>query len=331
METSSLKDWKKEHDRVLQSGGLYVIGTDRHESRRIDNQLRGRSGRHGEPGESRFYISLQDDLMRIFGGGAVEKIMGRLGLDDNTPIEAGMVSKSIEQAQKRVEGYNFDVRKHLVEYDDVMDQQRKIVYSTRCKLLGLGKDSLDWILTRLKDHGLDEKIWKERLEQVGEQAWGMIVRQVALPVVDTLWMEHLTTMDDLREGVSLQAYGQKDPLVIYRQEGRVLFEKLLGEIWATVAERIERVNVEVKTKKDVIPVQGLQFKHQPSELGVADEAKSIAEGRKLKADSLPQNLIEGRGKGTTEKSKTVVKSAKVGRNDPCPCGSGKKYKKCHGK
>jgi len=329
MDVSLLPQWKEEHEKVLELGGLYVIGTDRHESRRIDNQLRGRSGRHGEPGESRFYVSLQDDLMRIFGGAAVERIMNRMGLDENTPIEAKLVSRSIETAQKRVEGYNFDVRKHLVEYDDVMDQQRKIIYRLRGRLL---ENDLEWVHRKLLDLGVKREILDEKKKQVGDKVWGMILRQSALPVVDTLWMEHLTTMDDMREGVSLQAYGQKDPLVMYRQEGRVLFERLVGQIWATIAGRLERIDIEVKEKRSVDEVPqtlgNLKLKHQVSDLGVADEAAAL----KTAGPASPlAGLTEGRGRKTKQKPQTVVKGKKVGRNDPCPCGSGKKYKKCCGR
>ncbi|MFH1896007.1 MAG: SEC-C metal-binding domain-containing protein, partial [bacterium] len=177
-----------------------------------------------------------------------------------------------------------------------------------------------WIKSQLVKYGLNEKLWGEKVGQVGDQVWGLILRQTALPVVDTLWMEHLTTMDDMREGVGLQAYGQKDPLVIYRQEGRELFERLVGQIWATIAERLERVNIEVKDKlpspTPAVPLGNLELKHQVSDLGVADEVAALAEGRTRRPPTKPT---------------TVTKDAKVGRNDPCPCGSGKKYKKCCGK
>ena len=419
IDKNALEEWKKHHNQVLELGGLYVIGTDRHESRRIDNQLRGRAGRHGEPGESRFFVSLQDDLMRVFGGDTIARVMNRMGLDENTPIEAKLVSKSIEQAQKRVEGYNFDARKYVVDFDDVMDQQRKIIYSVRRRLLELAsysssesrrsfseggrveklsvipaqagiQSSLLWVKSQLTKYALPEEAWDTKVAQVGPQVWGMVLLQMALPVIDTLWMEHLTTMDDMREGAGLQAYGQKDPLVIYRQEGRVLFERLIGQIWSTVVERVEKVEIKqgapteavspvypssdeskgrgiekpeaVKgsrlgstlartvnsdgfssspsqssgltgVEKPGVDLSSLQYKHSSPDAGVADEIAAMqkANGQGLIAKGLPQGLNLSRGKSTPKTTGTIVNTEKVGRNDPCPCGSGKKYKKCHGK
>ncbi|MCX6783906.1 MAG: preprotein translocase subunit SecA [candidate division WWE3 bacterium] len=291
-------NWQKEHDEVVALGGLAVLGTERHESRRIDNQLRGRAGRQGDMGYSRFYVSLQDDLMRIFGGEAVSHLMDRFGMDENTPLEAGLVSRSIESAQKKVEGHNFDIRKHLVEYDDVMNKQRTVIYNLRNKLLA--GDSA-WLLSNA---GMEDKS-----PQFGEH-WLQVLKQIALQVIDTLWIEHLTYMDDLHEGIGLRGYAQQDPLVAYKREGRLAFERLVQTIYSTIKERMEMLEKDAVTQQQVQvekprELAHAQYIHKESDLGVADE--------------------------TAASSTPVVAGPKVGRNDLCPCGSGKKYKNCHGK
>ena len=320
----------KEQAEVLKLGGLYVIGTERHESRRIDNQLRGRSGRQGDPGTSKFFVSLQDDLMRIFGGAQVERIMDRMGMDEDIPLEAKLVSKAIETSQKRVEGYNFDLRKRVVEYDDVMNLHRESIYKIRRRILlssssvdpALGEESnedfKEWFLTKIKPAAGEEaaSLWGEREKSLGE-VWRQIIPALSLPVVDFLWMEHLTAMDGLREGVGLRSYGRKDPLVEYKNEGRQLFIRLAENIWATIAERITKVEItagQVPKERTSPRPQQVIMKHESPELGVRDEARQIR-----------QATIRRAGK-------------KVGRNDPCPCGkvdekTGKpvKYKKCCGK
>ncbi|HOM77900.1 MAG TPA: preprotein translocase subunit SecA, partial [bacterium] len=195
---------KEEQEKVKESGGLHVIGTERHESRRIDNQLRGRAGRQGDPGSSRFFVSLQDDLMRIFGGAKVEALMNRFGLDDNTPLEAGIVSKSIENAQKKVEGFNFDRRKSLVEMDDVMNVHREVVYKLRRRILEVisgDETHKDWLLQQLEEKaGFDPLVWEQNIQKVGKEVWSQILAQIALPVIDVMWMDHLVDMDQLKEG-----------------------------------------------------------------------------------------------------------------------------------
>jgi len=309
----SKEEWQKEHDEVVSLGGLLVIGTERHESRRIDNQLRGRSGRQGDPGSSRFYVSLQDDLMRIFGGETIEHIMDRLGLDENTPIENSLVSRSIEQAQKRVEGHNFDIRKRLVEYDDVMNKQREVIYKARSRFLyACQKEAESYFRGELKEW-LTPRISEEvalslsAAEEKFGEIWWDFLKQLSLQVIDILWMEHLDTMEDLREGIGLRGYGGSDPLVEYKREGHKLFELLVSNIFITLSERITK-SLEVSVIPELIEEQPVPrevvYKHQSAELGVSDEAAEVRITQRTTAN-------------------------KVGRNDPCPCGSGKKYKRCH--
>jgi len=303
----------KEQEEVLAAGGLYVLGTERHEARRIDNQLRGRAGRQGDPGESRFYVSLQDDLMRIFGGDQVASLMTRMGLDESVPMEAGLVSRSIESSQKKVEGFNFDIRKHLVEYDDVMNKQRQVIYRLRNKLL----EALSFPETSLKEYllpkiaGYSEElnsIWEDQAKKLGE-TWERVVAQISLQTIDALWMEHLETMQDLREGVGLRSYANKDPLVEYQRDGRIFFEQLLVNMYATITDRLVRLRLEGEEKIAVPEVKmetkQMIFEHKEADLGVSDEVRAVA--------SAPvQNQV-----------------GDIGRNDKCWCGSGKKYKKCH--
>ncbi|MBU1016608.1 MAG: preprotein translocase subunit SecA [Patescibacteria group bacterium] len=308
---------KEEFKEVKSLGGLYVIGTERHESRRIDNQLRGRSGRQGEPGRSKFFVSLQDDLMRIFGGEQVEKIMDRFGMDENIPIEAGLVSKALENSQKKVETLNFDRRKNLVDFDDVMNKHREVIYKLRQKILWLSsseekaKESKEWFLERvLKYYGDAREIFEQREKDL-KNVWYEVLKRISLQVVDTYWMEHLDSMDSVREGIGLRAYGQKDPLVEYKQEGHRMFGKLVVTIWSTIGDRLSRVQVEQMPKTEIQKpiVQDQRLIHEEHNYGVRDEAEMLSQSQK-----------------------TVMKSAneKVGRNALCPCGSGKKYKRCHG-
>jgi len=304
---------EKEFKEVTDLGGLYVIGTERHESRRIDNQLRGRSGRQGEPGKSKFFVSLQDDLMRIFGGEQVERVMDRFGMDENIPIEAGLVSKAIENSQKKVETINFDRRKNLVDFDDVMNKHREVLYKLRNKVL-TGQNNKEefklWFLDRIsKYYGNVGDVFDEREREIKE-IWYEVVKRISLQVVDTYWMEHLDSMDSIREGIGLRAYGQKDPLVEYKQEGHKIFEKLIISVWNNIGDRLTKVQIK-QVPRGMEPEQKeMEYKHEEHDYGVRDEAKM-----------LPQ------------KQRTIIKSAeqKVGRNDPCLCGSGKKYKHCHGK
>lgn len=377
-------------------GGLYVIGTERHESRRIDNQLRGRSGRQGDNGETRFFVSLEDDLMRIFGGEQVSKVMDFLKMDENMPIEHGLVSKAIEGAQKKVEGHNFDIRKHTVEYDDVMNQQRKIIYEIRKKILESAekKDSTlkDEILEKINqevaniivlnsEEGLDYtkiveefstivpiddtskkqiikqlaslsheqteeflnnlavEFYETREKQVGDETARQMEVFVYLNTIDTLWIEHLDTMDDLRSGIGLRGYAQRDPLIEYKREGFELFEKLMVEIDFEIVHRIYKVSVQGENQQHQhIRVEEI---HPQIEVGVEtekEEVQKIAKGEPL--DKVLQSegevtkvRIERNGVVTEEVygggGQLEKAHGKLGRNDPCWCGSGKKYKKCH--
>ncbi|NLY43111.1 MAG: preprotein translocase subunit SecA [Clostridiaceae bacterium] len=339
----------KEHDEVVALGGLQIIGTERHESRRIDNQLRGRAGRQGDPGASRFYISLEDDLMRLFGSEKVLSLVEALGLGEDEPIEHKMLSNAIENAQKRVEGRNFDIRKHVLQYDDVMNQQREIIYGQRRKVLDgenlkpsilkaieglidymlnlytsespypedwnwaslieyaesifLPKGALQYTKEELEDltrEDLRERLVKIAHEQyeLKEQEFGSenmreLERVVLLRVVDMKWMDHIDNMEQLRQGIGLRAYGQRDPVVEYKFESYDMFEEMIRSIHEDTAKIIYH-----------------------SHLQRLPERQKVAE---------PINAVHGDGP-----AKPVVKGKKVGRNDPCPCGSGKKYKKCCG-
>jgi preprotein translocase subunit SecA len=331
---------------VAENGGLHIIGTERHESRRIDNQLRGRAGRQGDPGSSRFYLSLEDELMRRFGTDRIAGLMNRLGMEEDMPIEHGIISKSIESAQTKVEGHNFDIRKHVVEYDDVMNKQREVIYAIRRRILegenlhermmeiisnqigllvaaqasadGGTPDAAEIMrsyksivpmttLTPSEINGLDndaiedaliadaEMHYEKREAEMGEELMRYVERVVMLQVIDKLWREHLTQMDDMRQGIGLQAYGQKDPLVAYKREGFSMFEALLTNIEYDTAHKIFYANV--------------QRTLQPAQ-----------------PRNLTTNQPQESGNATTQRRK----QKKVGRNDPCPCGSGKKYKLCHG-
>jgi preprotein translocase subunit SecA len=349
---------KTEHDDVVAMGGLHILGTERHEARRIDNQLRGRAGRQGDPGSSRFFLSLEDDLLRIFGGERMQSIMYRLGMTEGVPIESRLISKRIENAQKAVEAQNFEARKHLLEYDDVMNKQRETIYSLRRSFLE-GRDQKEFVLERaeaivnelvetycpreqhpdqwnvtqfsnemLNQFGLDlkavgvdvaelghdaladtllEKVnaryeEKENLFSAATLRW--LERHILLDIVDAQWKDHLLTLDHLKEGIGLRGYGQKDPLVEFKKEAFTLFDELMDRI-------------------DTEAVRFL-FLMQPAK--PQDEAKQIEERQRRQQ----KNLQFQAGAAQAEAPKPVRSGAKVGRNDPCPCGSGKKYKKCHG-
>jgi len=299
-------------------GGLHVIGTERHEARRIDSQLRGRSGRWGSPGSSRFFVSLQDDLMRIFGGDQVAKIMTMLKMDENTPLEHPMVSRS-----RKVENHNFDIRKHLLEYDDVMNKQRQIVYQLRWKLLdpgtSYGEGSFkEWFIAKISPYSPDfRKIWDRREAEAGPVIWEQVVRQISLGIINALWMDHIDTMDDLRQGIGLETYAQKDPLVEYKRQGRELFQKLIDEIFSTIADRLGKINIKQAASPSV-----------------------VVGSRPLIPQHAPTSLFGGSASGVLARSQSSYSTpsvTKVGRNDPCPCGAKKpdgspiKYKHCHGK
>lgn len=365
-ESREIKEWQKEHDEVVKSGGLHVVGTERHESRRIDNQLRGRSGRQGDPGSSRFFVSLEDDIMRLFGGEKIASLMTTLKLPEDQPIEHAMVSKAIEQAQVKVEGFNFDMRKRVVEYDDVMNKQREIIYQKRqeilkaadeadgelkkeiqekmvadvdnlvalytpeglveieydqitngfCEILPLDSNSQERLKSQLKEIKEPEKIkevleklmmdaYEGREKQVGSEMMRQIERFVYLRTIDRLWIDHLDAMDDLREGVSLRGYGQKDPLVEYKKEAFASFERLLSSVDHDIIRQIFRVQI----------------------------------GQPRPAPQPIQTNIDAQdGIGLTPQVEqarpAVARKKKIGRNDPCPCGATrsdgtpKKYKHC---
>ncbi|MEK7127545.1 MAG: preprotein translocase subunit SecA [Patescibacteria group bacterium] len=329
--TRDLPNWQKEHDEVVSFGGLHVIGTERHESRRIDNQLRGRAGRQGDPGSSRFYVALDDDIMRIFGGDQVAKLMTMFNIPENQPLEHGLVTRSIEQAQKKVEGLNFDSRKHLVDYDDIMNKQREIVYDMRRKVLDNVSDKneiltkidveIDKIIAvnaedkakiiadfsaiipfdeasqkRMAEQEIDLKkvaheVYNGREKQLTESVMRDVEKFVMLSVIDNMWMDHLDSIDDLREGIGLRGYAQRDPLTEYKAEAFNMFENLMAAIDEEIVHRIFKVQVNV-------PQQ------QP---------KTV-----INLEPRTQNPIT-----------PAATRGKPGRNDPCWCGSGKKYKRCH--
>jgi preprotein translocase subunit SecA len=349
---------RAEHDEVIALGGLHILGTERHEARRIDNQLRGRAGRQGDPGSSRFFLSLEDDLLRVFGGERVKALMYRLGMTEGIPIESKLISRRIETAQESVEAQNFEARKHLLEYDDVMNKQRETIYSIRRSALE-GKEQKDyalgiaediavelvetycpanehpekWNVTQfaaevLNQYGIDIKAagidpakmnhqelagaliervkarYAEKEKMFGEQMMRWLERRIILDIVDTQWKDHLLTLDHLKEGIGLRGYGQKDPLVEFKKEAFTLFEDMMGRI-------------------DTETVRYL-FLVQPAR--PEDEAREIERRQRRQQ----QELQFQAGAAQAEQPKPVRTGAKVGRNDPCPCGSGKKYKKCHG-
>jgi preprotein translocase subunit SecA len=291
---------KEEYDFVKNAGGLFVLGTERHEARRIDNQLRGRSGRQGDPGETQFYVSLEDDLMRVFGSDRIKNMMGRFGIPEETPIKNSFVSNALESAQKKIEGFHFDSRKHTLEYDDVMNHQRQSIYERRQKMLKAERSEIEKLLNSILEER-DEKIKdlvKSKREKVGDEAFFEVFRRIALYTTDALWMEHLEAMDYLRSSVNLRAYGQRDPIVEYKKEGLRMFKDMEEVFKEQVLSLVENINE--PAKEDVqSPKQILVTSH--NEPGEFSDTKEVIAGKK-----------------------------EPGRNDPCPCGSGKKYKKCCG-
>lgn len=358
----AVDEWKKNHDTVLAIGGLHVIGTERHESRRIDNQLRGRSGRQGDPGSTRFYVSLEDDIMRLFGGEQVAKLMTIFKLPEDVPLEHPMVSRSIEQAQTKVEGFHFDSRKHLVEYDDVLNKHREIIYRLRNRALQ-GEDQKEKILDAIQNEietlvsvhlegegfsyekivqefttiipfdelslaqitaqiktcttkeqiveqlgKISSDVYESREKQVTPELMRQIERWVSLTVIDNLWMDHLEAIDDLREGIGLRGYGQRDPLVEYKNEAFSMFERLVATIESEIVHRIFKVQVQLPNQQ----AQGVQKENQ-----LVQETKLTKEAKRARTNEEVQTQPAG------------YQKKELGRNDPCWCGSGKKWKKCH--
>ena len=348
-------DWQEEHDKVVELGGLYVIGTEHHDARRIDNQLRGRAGRQGDPGKSQFYVSLEDELMQRFGGEQIKKVMGWTGLDEDTPVENRIITKSISSAQVKVEGYHFDMRKHLLDYDDVLNKQREIIYEDRSEALSgeslkikfidmlrrefadsaaqhlPGKHIDDWnprglidelgqicpVPPELSDEeqvyqwdrnqiseildAFAETVYEAREQDLGEEQMRTIERLLLLRAIDTHWVQHLTAMENLRTGVGLQAYGQRDPLVVYRSEGH----KMFGDL-------------QTRIQYDVV--------HTVFHSELTQQAGQNPRRNSAATPTSPMKAINDAQRG----SGPVGGKEKVGRNAPCPCGSGKKYKRCHG-
>jgi preprotein translocase subunit SecA len=353
-----------EHERVVADGGLHIVGTERHESRRIDNQLRGRSGRQGDPGSSRFYLSLEDDLLRIFGSQRIQKIMDRLGMEEGEPIEHKLVTRAIATAQKRVENHNFEIRKHLLEYDDVMNKQREIVYGMRRQILegeSQAETIADWIddlvavtldpYAAADAHpedwdlgGLSEALFRQfdvripageyqdvgsraaleelvgtavrerytqRERELGADLLRALERHEMMIVIDTQWKDHLLSIDHLKEGIGLRGYGQRDPLTEYKREAFDLFQSMAERVKALVVERLFKVQIVRDAPMEL-----------PAVTTWADTTESrgeaAAESRRRSGASAPRSMPAPR----------AADGSKVGRNDPCPCGSGKKFKKC---
>ena len=345
---------KAEAQEVCEAGGLFIIGTERHESRRIDNQLRGRAGRQGDPGESRFYLSLEDDLMRLFGGERIQNLMNSLGIEEDQPIENKILTNSIESAQRKVEGRNFGIRKNVLQFDDVMNKQRELIYGQRNKVLdgenlkdyimNMLRDSItdtvgvylndtddhdSWNIKGLRDHFLgyitDEndldfegqdlgmveksditkdlvdkatKIYEEREEKFGSEIMRELERVVLLRNVDSKWMDHIDAMEELRQGISLRSYGQRDPVVEYRIEGFDMFDEMIASIREDTIKMM--LTVQIRTEEEP------------------------------QREQVAKPTVESRGDGNRSIKKMPVKKQKIGDNEPCPCGSGKKYKKCCG-
>ena len=354
------KGIENEKQKVIDAGGLKIIGTERHESRRIDNQLRGRSGRQGDPGESRFYIALDDDLMKIFGGNMITKVYNTLGASEDLPIESKIISRAVENAQKKVEGRNFSIRKNVLQYDDVMNKQREIIYKQRREVLD-GENLKDNVSTMIdsvadtivpmyinetsqdaegilqevsNEFGIEEldslkkekilaedvikeikekahSIYEEKSEKFGE-TFSELERVVMLKIVDQKWMEHIDDMDELKNGIGLRAYGQKDPVVVYRMEGFDMFDQMINDIKFDVVKLLMHA-----TKRD----EGAPRK----------EAAKITDAKLQEKAAI--ELVDGKlSPKEGGVNKTIVNDTpKVGRNDPCPCGSGKKYKNCCGR
>ena len=369
-------EWQQRHDQVLQAGGLHVIGTERHESRRIDNQLRGRAGRQGDPGSTRFYLSLEDNLLRIFAGDRVGALMQRLGMQEGEAIESGLVSRVIENAQRKVEGHNFDIRKHLLEFDDVANDQRRVIYQQRNELMEaedisetievMRADVFDAVISEFippgsideqwnvagleetldaefgiklplrqwldEDDSLHEETLRERILETAVQqyrekeqlAGASVLRQfekaVMLQVLDNHWKEHLAAMDYLRQGIHLRGYAQKNPKQEFKREAFEMFSEMLENLKREVISVLSRV--QVRAQEDVAAVEEqqrrdeskMQFQHASAGSYSADEeAAAVAAAREAEAQPF------------------VREQPKVGRNEPCPCGSGRKYKHCHGR
>jgi preprotein translocase subunit SecA len=303
---------KKDAEEIKKLGGLLMLGTERHEARRIDNQLRGRSGRQGDQGESQFYLSLEDDLVRIFGGDRIKAIMERFKIPEGQPIQSGIISNAVETAQSKIEGMNFDMRKHLLEYDDVMNIHRTSFYKKRRAIIDAKKDELrEKVLAIFEKQGVSKEKFLEKEKEIGEQFFDAL-RFVCLRVFDSFWVRHLEEMEYLRDRVRLRAYGQMDPLVEYKNEGYKMFKEFLQEIDNSIIQTV----LNLKDRGS-----------QPSP-GLAEKSVRVPASNQFFGQSSEGQSSGGPG---TPAGQRGQKFQKVGRNDPCPCGSGKKFKKCHGK
>ncbi|PIX15121.1 MAG: preprotein translocase subunit SecA, partial [Elusimicrobia bacterium CG_4_8_14_3_um_filter_50_9] len=342
----------KEHGKVLEAGGLHVLGSERHESRRVDNQLIGRCARQGDPGSAQFFISLEDELMRLFGGDRIKPLMERIGLEDGEVIEHPFINAAVSNAQKKIEAMHFDMRKQLLDFDNVLSKQRDIIYSLRNDILegeGIPEETLSWfedvidsrmaeylsdaksfkwntvgysewlkravdrdtglsheVMTRMAPGQIGKKTaeviqqaWNERLAQLGEKEFGAMIRFIAIRVIDQYWKEHLLNLDKMREGIGLRGYAQKDPVVEYKRESLAMFEGMLDSVKKETMEFIFHMQVSINPP-----------------------------GRRRSAPGRPSGISSG---AESEKGAGSGKKRKIMPNEPCPCGSGKKYKKCCGK
>ncbi|HEX5765259.1 MAG TPA: SEC-C metal-binding domain-containing protein, partial [Woeseiaceae bacterium] len=391
-------DWQQRHEAVLQAGGLHIIGTERHESRRIDNQLRGRAGRQGDPGSSRFYLSMEDNLMRIFGDpNRTKSLLSRAGMREGEAIESGMLSRQIERAQRKVEAHNFDIRKNLLEYDDVANDQRKVVYHQRTELMaaddirdsvaaireevvagvveqyippgsiedqwdpeglahalerdfGVHLDIPGWLKadTKLNDEGIRQrcieelqKNYEEKEQAIGSRLLRQVEKEVMLKQLDHHWKEHLAAMDYLRQGIHLRGYAQKNPKQEYKREAFEMFGMLLDQVKHDTISILSRIRIQ--SEQDLLrmeaqrrAVQEMQFKHaEAAALAQQSAAQPSALRQQPVTEVAPfpgQPLPEGAQRAEPETHTPFVRGErKVGRNEPCPCGSGKKFKQCHGR
>jgi preprotein translocase subunit SecA len=376
------KEVDEEKEKVLELGGLYVVGTERHESRRIDNQLRGRAGRQGVPGASKFYLSLEDNLLRIFGSDRIAGVMNRLGLEEGQVIQHPLITGAIERAQKRVENYNFDIRKHLLEYDDVMNRQRQIIYDQR-RIIIEGQNLKEHILDMLDDllqvkiefylnknlppedwnikeldewlrsmYGIDvlnmdyeskkpqqikqiiyerlEDIYNRKEQNIGSDKMRKLEKIILLQTVDSKWKDHLYVMDDLKQGISLRAYGQKDPLVEYKNEAFQIFSAMIDNIKEEVTEFIFKIKqVEEEKKKSIFGIVPHQLQH--SQLGQFSQGPPQQQEQSRQQPGKEPKIKTSRQPQSSKPKPYKREKPKIGRNDPCPCGSGKKYKNCCGR
>ena len=298
---------EKEYNEVRNLGGLFVLGTERHEARRIDNQLRGRSGRQGDPGKTQFFVSLEDDLMRVFASDSIKKMMNRFGIPEDQPIENKMITKALESAQTKIEGFNFDSRRHVLEFDDVLNHQRRTIYERRRKILFADNNFLREFLEERTDDLIEfKKTFEEKMALLGEKDFFETIRQIILQTIDMFWVEHLEMMDYMRSSVNLRAYGQRDPLVEYKKEGLSMFKQMEFNIDEQIFQLFSRMG------------EGMKLNEKERELNeIHKSGKIIGESDKSNEVSVNKNKD--------------VNGHKIGRNNPCPCGSGKKYKKCHGR